>query len=79
MNEQTKMKEEDFEPQARPTSRRIAFCPTCGRPFLRGMGFWPPQFVEKAKINGGDPSKRAETDPECVEYCSEECLPGLPA
>ena len=25
----------EFEPQARPSSRRVSVCPTCGRPFVR--------------------------------------------
>ncbi len=67
---------EAFEPSARPASRRIAFCPACGRPFLRGMGFWQPGCAPSNGKNGNR-SSREETD--CAEYCSEACLPGLPA
>ncbi len=64
-----KDKKDDFEPTARPESRRIAFCPACGRPFLRGMGVWPPSCTT-------NPTNGQRNDPKCAEYCSEECLPG---
>ncbi len=54
---------------------RMAFCPTCGRPFLRGSG-----VRQGGKGSPGiDPSKDVGEDPENPEYCGEKCLPGLPA
>jgi hypothetical protein len=63
-----------FEPQARPESRRIAFCPTCGRPFTHGSGVFQSACIESLPARG-----RPGNDPACKEYCSENCLPGQPA
>ncbi len=62
---------EEFEPHARPESRRISFCPTCGRPFVRGTG-----VLSKACILAGKAGKSPSSDPDCKEYCRESCLPG---
>ncbi len=65
-----------FEPHARPGSRRIAFCPTCGRPFTHGSGFYQKSCIDSIPLHkGGKTGEPAE----CKEYCSESCVPGIPA
>jgi hypothetical protein len=73
MNEWNIRQEDLQDPHAPPPPRegrkgRVAFCPTCKRPFLRGTGVRQPP---PAPAPGGAP----EAPP--AEYCSEECLPGL--
>jgi len=69
MNEWNIRQQDLQDPHAQPErrSRRVAFCPTCKRPFLRGTGVRQPP----------DPPP-APQEPE-KEYCREECLPGKPA
>ena len=66
---------QDPHAPAEGRSRRVAFCPTCHRPFLRGTGVRqePPREKE-----GAAPASPTEP-PKAKEYCREECLPGRPA
>jgi hypothetical protein len=73
MGEPTTGKEidrETFEPQAKPGSRRLTFCPTCGRPFTRGTGVYQASRTEAKKSK--------DDDREPIEYCSDACVPGIP-
>jgi hypothetical protein len=65
-----------FEPQSRPASRRIAFCPTCKRPFLHGNGVYQDSCFETLPAQKGRTPTNGQV---CPEYCSEKCLPGIPA
>jgi len=58
------------DPQEPPRKRtgRIAFCPTCKRPFLRGTGVRQPPDPASPPGSPGVPEE--------PEYCREECLPG---
>ncbi len=66
----------DFEPRARPVSRRIAFCPTCNRPFLHGNGVYQDSCIEAPLMKEGQTPAPA-IGQSCPEYCSEKCLPGV--
>jgi hypothetical protein len=70
MNEWNIRQKDLQDPHAPPErrSRRVAFCPTCKRPFLRGTGVRQPADTPPAP---GEPEEK--------EYCGEECLPGKPA
>ncbi len=61
---------DEFQPQARPASRRLSFCPTCGRPFVRGTGVLSPACSANRGVSPKD-------NPECKEYCREQCMPGI--
>ena len=71
MNEWNIDQKDLHDPDGAPRRRRrrVAFCPTCKRPFLRGTGVRPSPDPSLA-VPGHDP-----TVPE-PEYCTEECLPG---
>jgi hypothetical protein len=60
-----------FEPSAKPASRRISFCPTCSRPFLRGNGVWQDRSVIDSR------GHEQHDGNEKFEYCSEGCLPAI--
>ncbi len=68
----------EFAPKSRPASRRLAFCPTCGRPFLRGSGVHQDPCLHSRGSNGNG-NHEPENDAECPEYCSENCMPGIVA
>jgi hypothetical protein len=77
MNEWNLNQKDWLAPRPGKASTRVAYCPACGRPFLRGTG-----FRQDAPANAGKPPPcpDAEPPPEEAgfpEYCSEKCLPGL--
>ena len=67
----------EYEPTSRPASRRISFCPTCGRPFVRGTGVQQGACSTSGSASPAPGSTRQSDDPSCVEYCQEQCLPGI--
>lgn len=76
---------QDAHPPSAGRSRRVAFCPTCNRPFLRGTGVRqdPGKRGYSAPVSPPVPDQPSSPPltpepltPEEKEYCREECLPG---
>jgi len=57
---------EEFHPQARPASRRLSFCPHVWKALHPGHRRAVAFLRDEPKDN-----------PECKEYCREECMPGI--